>query len=380
MPTDKIRTRYHRLRYLWLILALSLITGASYWYLFMRPYVVCDDAYVMGNIIPVQALVPGIVTQVNVDNSMYVEANQPLLSQEQHLLTEQLNKSAANLAEAVRKTRSQLFEVQQMEAELATLKAQKAKISDDLARYREAGPEGAVSDQKIANARADLAILEEQIAAAVARTRKARALVLSADVQNNPWVLTAKADFITHYIQCQRANLRSPVAGYVANRRVQPGQQLNAGQLLMHIVPLKDVWVTANIKETDMKNVYPGQEVLITAHVYEGEVVYHGTVLGIEPAGGSTFSLFPPDNATGNYIHIVERIPVRISLDKQEIAQRPLRPGSSVTVEIKHAGNRRRPNPLASYVLAETQANSTSVYAREVVDARAQAEKIIKMN
>ncbi|HEX5539378.1 MAG TPA: HlyD family efflux transporter periplasmic adaptor subunit, partial [Methylophilaceae bacterium] len=328
----------------------------------------------------IQALVPGIVVKVNVDNSMYVEANQPLLSQEQHLMAEQLEKSAANLAEAVRKTRSQFSEVQQMEAELAMLKAQKAKVTDDLARYLQAESEGAVASQKVSDARADLAIIEQQIIAAQAKTAKVKALVSNTTVRSNPWVLREKADFIANYIQCQRATLRAPVTGYIANRRVQTGQQLAPGQLLMNVVPLQDLWVTANIKETNMRQVFPGQSVLITAHMYDGDFVYHGRVLGIEPAGGSTFSMFPPDNSTGNYIHIVERVPVRISLNKEELAKRPLRPGASATVKIHLAKGRKQQNPLESTVAAGAESNATAVYTREISDAVLQAEKIIRMN
>ncbi|GBG13070.1 membrane fusion protein, multidrug efflux system [Novimethylophilus kurashikiensis] len=380
MSDNKVRTRYHRLRYAWALMAVAGVGSLSYWYLFLRPHVVCDDAYVMGNIIPVQALVPGIVVKVNVDNSMYVEAGQPLLSQELHLMTEQLEKSAANLAEAVRKTRSQFSEVQQTEAELASLKAQRAKIADDLARYRQAEAEGAIAGQKVADAVADLAILDQQILAAEAKTGKSRALVANTTVQNNPWVLKEKAEYVASYIQCHRTTLRSPVSGYVANRRVQTGQNLTPGQLLMNVVPLKDLWVTANIKETDMKNVSPGQDALITAHIYDQEVTYHGKVLGIEPAGGSTFSLFPPDNSTGNYIHIVERVPVRISIDSKELTAHPLRPGMSVTVEIQHSENNRQPHLLASAVNTDTESNRTSVYERELSEALSQADNIIRLN
>jgi membrane fusion protein (multidrug efflux system) len=380
MPDNRIRTRYHRLRYVWTMIALAGASGLSYWYLFMRPYVECDDAYVMGNIIPVQALVPGIVVNVNVDNSMYVEANQPLLNQEQHLVTEQLEKSAANLAEAVRRTRSQFSETQQMVAELATLESQKAKIASDLARYEQAEVDGAVASQKVSDAKADLDIIDQQIQAAEAKISKTKALISNTTVQNNPWVLKEKAEFITSYIQCQRTTVRSPVTGYIANRRVQPGQQVAPGQLLMNIVPLKDLWVTANIKETDVKAVSPGQDVTITAHTADQNWEYHGKVLGIEPAGGSTFSLFPPDNSTGNYIHIVERVPVRIDLNPAELSQHPLRPGMSVTVVIHHSSAKAQEDPLKSAVLAEADSYRTKVYEHELTDAVREAERIIRLN
>lgn len=375
----KIKTRYRRLKFVVSFIFLVAFSAALYWYLFASTSISCDDAYVSGNIIPVQALVPGIVVKVNVDNSMLVHTNQLLLKQEQHLMQEHMMKASASLAEAVRKTRSQFSEVDQVKGEILTLHTQQAKLKEDLTRYLQAELGGAVSSQKVSDTRADIDIVDNQMIAAEAKLQTIQALVFKTTIQNNPIVEKEKAEFIENFVQYQRASVTSPIDGYVANRRVQAGQQVVAGQLLMNIIPLNDLWITANIKETNMKRVLPGQTVVVSAHIYGRDITYHGQVIGIEPAGGSTFSLFPADNATGNYIHIVERVPVRISLRPSELSKYPLRPGMSVTVDINTKGALNH-NPLDSKVTADTSSYATNIYERELKEASLAAVRIIQAN
>jgi membrane fusion protein (multidrug efflux system) len=368
-----------RLSWVLAVFAVVTVVASACWYRNERHTVNCDDAYVAGNIVPVQALVAGVVVAVDVDDSMAVHVEQSLVSQEQTLLQEQLEQAAASLAEAVRVTRSHFAEVEEVRNGLAVTRALRSKLAADLARYSEAHAGGAASAQKVSDTEADLAVLDKKIAAAQARLHKVNALVEHRGVQDNPLVLERRAAYVTAFVQHARAHLLAPVDGIIANRRVQAGQQVNAGQVLMHIVPLHDLWVTANIKETEMGEVRVGQRVQIHADLAGRDVSYHGQVLGLQPAAGSSFSLFPPDNTTGNYIHIVERVPVRIALHEDELRDHPLRPGLSVTVSIdtEDAGPAR---DQPSQVQTAAASYRTAIFERELAAANAAADSLQTMN
>jgi membrane fusion protein (multidrug efflux system) len=375
----KSKPRYRRLRSVFILLLILFLLALSYWYLFDRPTISSDDAYVNGNIIPVQALVPGIVVKVNADNSMPVHANQILIEQEQNLIHEQMENSKSALGQAVRQTRGQFAQVDQFGSQIESLQAQRIKLVDDLERYKKVEALGAVSTKVVADAQFDIDILDKQIKATRASLAIATALVANTTPQTNPLVMQKRADFISSYIQFKRSTITAPVDGYIANRSVQAGQQIAAGQLLMNIIPLNDLWIVANIKETDMARVRTGEQVQVNAHSYGNDVVYHGEVLGIEPAGGSTFSMFPPDNSTGNYIHIVERVPVRISLRHDDLIKYPLRPGMSVSVDINTA-NFGQKAVLQSNVAAASASYSTKIYEKEMNEANTIADSVIKAN
>lgn len=375
--TIKVKEKYRKLRFVFVLSMLILFAAISYYQLFLKATINCDDAYVAGNIIPIHALVSGLVTNVYADNSMYVHTNQILVKQERHLAQERLDRSAAALAESIRMVRSQQAQTKQTEASVESLRTQRSKINENLLRYLKAESGGAVSTQKVADTKADIAIIDSDIIAAQANHQKLLELVGKTSVTHHPSVQKLKAEFVENYILYKRSDIFSPIDGYVANRHVQVGQPLTAGQLLMDIVPLNNLWITANIKETEMQKIQPGARTLITANIYGNEVTYHGTVIGIEPAGGSTFSLFPPENTTGNYIHIVERVPVRISLIPSEVKEHPLRLGMSVKVRID-TKKAQQALTLTSYVKAENSTFSTSIYDGEIKDALSAAEHIIK--
>lgn len=373
------KIRHHRLKGVVSLAVILLVGLGSYWYLFMREDVESDDAYVSANIVPVQALVPGIVSEIGVDNSMKVHAGQWLLSEERNLTGSKMEKAAADLAEAVRQTRSLFAQVEGKTAEIRSLEVEKAKLSDDLSRYRLAEPSGAVSDQQISDTLADIAVIEGRIGSAKADLKKAGALVSGTTVVDNPLVMKARAQYVEAYLDYSRSSLFSPVDGYVADRRVQANEQVKPGQRLLSIVPLDELWVTANLKETGLARVRTGESVKISAHVYGREFTFHGRVMGLDPSGGSTFSLFPPNNATGNYIHIVERVPVRISLSKAELKSHPLRPGMSVSVEIETANFGKFPM-LATEVKAAGASYGTPIYGKELQEAQRAAGKIVGEN
>ncbi|HQT26526.1 MAG TPA: HlyD family secretion protein [Burkholderiales bacterium] len=289
-----------------------------------------------------------------------------------------MKREAASLAQAVRSTKSLFAETESEAAEVASLKAQKAKLLDDLSRYEAAEPSGAVSALQVSDAKDEISILKRKIEKAQALLRKANALVSGTTFSDNPRVLEARAEYVESYIDCRRSSVYSPVDGYVADREVQAGERVKTGQRLLSIVPLDELWITANLKETKLAGVRTGQAVRIHAFAY-GDFTFHGKVISVDPSGGSTFSLFPPNNATGNYIHIVERVPVRISLSKSELGTHPLRPGMSVSVSIETGGSRDL-KMLATEVDAKGTSYSTDLYDGEMRDAQESAREIIMKN
>ncbi len=378
-PVKHARIRHHRLRGVGILSGITLLSLLSYWYLFLRPVVESEDAYVTGNIIPVQALTPGIVSDVLVEDTLPVQRGQLLVKEEHNLSQLRLLKAESALAQAVRSTSGLFHQVEMEHAEIAALQAKQERLTHDLARYRSAEPSGAVSAQLVSDTQNELDELNRTLDKAAARLLKAQALVTGTSLQNNPFVAKAKAEFMEAHIENQRANIYSPVDGYISNRQVQAGEQIKTGQRLMAIVPLDDLWITANIKETRLAGVRTGETVEIISHTYGEDHAYHGKVLGLDPSGGSTFSLFPPNNATGNYIHIVERIPVRISLSKSELIHHPLRPGMSVKVKIdtSHPGEFQT---LDSAVVLTDPSYTTTLYGKEVEIAQEAADKIIRGN
>ena len=372
------KIRHRRLRWVFVLMAM-MIASISWWYFFLRTVVESNDAYVSGNVIAVQALVPGVVSSIAVDNSMSVHTGQWLLSEERNLAGAQMEKAGADLAEAVRQTKSLFAQTDGEIANIAALNTQKDKLQADLVRYEIARDSGAVSAQLVADTQADIAVLDGRIAQAKAVLRKAQALVNGTRVVDNPVVRKARAAFVEAYIEYRRSDIFAPVDGYIADRQVEAGEQVKAGQHLMSIVPLDGVWITANLKETKLARVRTGQPVTIHAYIYGGKTTFHGTVIGIEPSGGSTFSLFPANNATGNYIHIVERVPVRISLAAKELNAYPLRLGTSVSIAIDVSNYLRLP-PLATQVRTAGASYSTSIYRQEIEEARKAAQLIVSKN
>ena len=375
----KTKTSYRRLPFVLVLLLIIIVLIFSYWHLFMRATISTDNAYVNGNIIPVQALVSGIVINVTADNSMPVKTGQLLVEQEQNLINQQLENSKSALAQAVRQTRGQFADVDQIKGNIAMLKAQHNKLNVNLNRYKKLVATGAISQQELSDAQADINVLDQQIISNQASLKKVNALVTHTNINSNPLVAQQKANVIANYIQLNRTTVVAPANGFIANRSVQAGQQVTAGQLLMNIIPLSDLWVVANIKENRMAHIRTGQPVNVTAHIYGNDITYHGEVIGIEAAGGSTFSMFPPDTTTGNYIHIVERVPVRISLRADELRKYPLRPGMSVDVDIDISNFDKLPL-LQSKVAAGSASFSTAIYKQEVDDATKLADQIIRAN
>lgn len=322
----------------WLtILAIAVVAAAivyGLYVLFSPPREETDDAYVAGDTVAITAQDPGLVIGIYADDTQMVKPGQPLVDLDPAMADVELAAAEARLARAVRAVRGDFLRVNEGSAEVASATAQLDKARNDLARRRQAAAAGAVSAEEVAHASDSVKVAQAALALAQSRYSQASAQVGGTAVATNPAVLSAIADYRRAAIRRGHMHVVAPIGGVVAQRRVQIGQQIAAGTPLMAVVPLRNVWIDANFRETQLKDLRIGQPVTIKADIYGGDVVYHGRVAGFSAGSGNAFALLPPQNASGNWIKIVQRLPVRVELDPKELDKHPLRIGLSVQVEV----------------------------------------------
>ena len=362
-----------RARRRWLIvIAIAVVCAAAIWFvadvLLATAEEETEDAYVAGDIVQITARDPGTVLAVHADDTQTVKAGQLLVALDPATTDVNLASAAAELARAVRATRADFTRVNQGDAGIAQAQAAFAAARADLARRSEAAREGAVSGEELAHARDAVTVAAANLN--LARSQRAQALagVGGTDTNTNPAVLAAVAAYRRAAIVRSHMTVAAPIDGVVARRTVQLGQQIAAGQPLMTLVALDRLWVDANFRETQLKDLRIGQPATVVADMYGDDIVYHGRVEGLAAGSGNAFALLPPQNASGNWIKIVQRVPVRIRLNPEELRRNPLRIGLSVTVAVDTAAKTGprvgRPAPVrpAGATLAEA--------ADPAVDAR----------
>lgn len=293
-----------------------------------------EDAYVEGNLVQVTPQVAGTVTRIAADNTDFVRAGDVLVQLNQVDARLAQDRAEAALAKSARQVRAQFAGVEQLRATVIQRESDLARAGSDLERRRQLAGTGAVSGEDIRHAEDAVAGARAALSAARRQVGAALALVDGTTVENHPDVAAAIAQVRDASLHLARTTLAAPVGGIVARRNVQIGQRVAQGAPLITIVPLDQMWVTANLKETQLKDVRIGQPVAVTADVYGSDVVFHGRVLGQEAGTGAAFAAVPAQNATGNWIKVVQRVPVRIALDPQELARHPLRLGLSMKVAI----------------------------------------------
>ena len=304
------------------ILLTLLVVGIRRWW-FGRSHVSTDNAQVDGHIIPVLPKVGGYVNEVRIEENQSVRAGDTLVVLDDRDLRARLAQTEADLA-ALLATISSRTRVGQAEAAVAQAQANNVKAQADLARIEPLVVQNIVSSQQLDAARAAAGAASAQLASA-------QAALVGADAR----VAAARAARDQAALQLSYTRILAPAAGVVSKKSVELGQLIQPGQPLMTVVPLDDVWVTANLKETETADVTPGDQAEITVDAYEGRR-FRGHVESLSPATGAKFSLLPPDNATGNFTKVVQRIPVRIRLDSATAdPAHPLRPGMSVVATIK---------------------------------------------
>jgi len=375
------RHRQHRGYRLLLVTVAGVLAGLIYlfyWWTFASRFVVTNDAYITGNLAPLKAQTSGTVVDVRVDNTQYVHQGDVLVRLDGLQAQIALERAEANLADSVRQIETTFSLADMLRQKLAAKEAILNRSQRDLARYRSVVNDGAVSAQQIENNEFQVRELEADVRQIRAELGGAEALIRNTSPADNPKVLLAAAALKQAYLDNVRQQIVAPVSGFVAKRTIQPGEQVRPETPLLAIVPLDYLWVEANFLENELTDVQPGQPVEITVDLYGSDVVYHGEVLGLGAGTGSVFGLLPPDNATGNYIHIVERVPVRVGLRAEELKVKPLRPGLSAIVRID-TGHQGRP-VLEPLTTTPATAYKTEVYDRQLDGAEVLIQEIIDRN
>ncbi|KQU56048.1 hemolysin D [Sphingomonas sp. Leaf339] len=354
-----------------MLLGVAILIGAIIWFVFhvlmASPEEETDDAYVAGDVVAITARDPGTVLSIHADNTQSVKAGQSLIELDAATADVGLASAEADLARAVRATRSEFSKVDSAGAEIVQAQTQLARARSDYARRQGAAAEGAVSGEELSHAADEVRVAVANLDLARTRQQQSRTGVQGTTIETNPAVLAAIAAYRRAAIVRGHMNITAPIDGVVAQRTVQLGQQVAAGTPLMAVVPLDRVWVDANFRETQLRNLRIGQRATIHADMYGDDVLFHGRVAGLGAGSGNAFALLPPQNASGNWIKITQRVPVRIVLDPRELKANPLRVGLSVaaTVDTADTSGPRVGQPArAAYAGLNTAANDPAVEAR----------------
>ena len=383
-----------RRRALTALAAVVIVVGGGwglYEWLVASHYEDTDNAYVQGNVIQITPQIGGTVMAIGADDTDFVKAGQPLVQLDPADAKVALEQAEAALGQAVRQVRTLYANNGSLAAQVAlrqadVVKAQSdiARAQDDLKRRQALSGNGAVSKEELnhsettlANAKSALAAAQAGVAAARENLASNRSLTDGTSVEDHPSVQAAAAKVREAYLATQRVAMPAPVDGYVAKRTVQLGQRVSPGTPMMSIVPLNQLWVDANFKEPQLRNIRIGQGVKLTADLYGKKVEYDGKVAGLGVGTGAAFALLPAQNATGNWIKVVQRVPVRIALEPSQLKANPLRVGLSMDVEIDV---RNKDGQMLAEAPRTNALAQTEVYSTLDKGAEAEVRRIIAAN
>jgi len=357
-------------------LAIGVLWGL-YWYFVLSLREDTDDAYVNGNKVVISAQVQGTVVAVLADDTQMVKAGQVLVRLDPIDAQTMLSRAESTLAKEVRQVRQQRSTADQYDSLIATRKLELARAEADLARRKPLLADQAIAGEELHHAQDAVDLAHAALAQAVEQSRASHALVDGTKVAENPSVLVARAAFRDAWITAQRNAVVAPVTGYVAERSVQLGQHIQAGQALMTVIPLNALWVDANFKEVQLRNIRIGQPATVRSDLYGGASIFHGHVEGLSAGTGAAFALLPAQNASGNWIKVVQRVPVRIQIDDKDLVTHPLRVGLSTTVTVDTTD---RNGPVLAADHSGQFAGETQVYTPDLDKANAEADAIIRRN
>jgi membrane fusion protein (multidrug efflux system) len=348
LPNQAKPKRNRLLIMIGLALVVLGILYALYYFLIAIHFESTDDAYVAGNVVQITPQISGTVVGIKADDTNYVKAGQELLSLDKSDRDVALEQAEAQLAQTVREVRTLYANNGTLEANIAArdadvvkARAELDRAQSDIKRRQALVETGAVSGEEMQHIQSSVADAQGAYSAAEAAAKAAREQLASnqtmtegTSVEDHPNVKTAIAKVREAYLAASRATLYAPVSGQVAKRSVQVGQRVQPGAPLMAIVPLDNLWVDANFKEVQLRHMRIGQPVTLEADIYGGKFEYKGKILGLSAGTGGAFSLLPAQNATGNWIKVVQRVPVRIALDPKELAEHPLFIGLSMVAKV----------------------------------------------
>ena len=358
-------------------LALIALVWLAWWLLEARFYESTDDAYVAGDLVNVMSQVSGTVVSIAADETDRVQAGQELVRLDATDAEIALQEAEQQLARTVRQIRTVFATRDQLRAVAGQRRSDLARAQSDFDRRRDLAASGAVSGEELGHARDALKAARDALIAAEKNLAASSALVGHTGVADNPEVRAAATQVELAWLALARTSVRAPVSGYVARRTVQLGERISPGAPLLAIVPLGRLWLEANFREVQLRHMRIGQPAAVVADLYGGHVTFHGRVAGLGMGTGSAFALLPAQNATGNWIKVVQRVPVRIALDASELSAHPLRIGLStvVTIEVRDAsGPQLAQTPPQEPVLA------TGAFDVDRSEIRARIEKIIEEN
>ncbi|WP_118185390.1 HlyD family efflux transporter periplasmic adaptor subunit [Paraburkholderia phosphatilytica] len=377
--SDKTDTPPSRRKLLLALLGLTVAASAAaygtYYMTVARYHEATDDAYVSGNLVQLTPQVSGTVIAVNADDTQIVKEGEPVVTLDAADAKIALGDAEATLGQTVRQVSGLYVNNDYYAATVAQRESDLSKAEDDLGRRLAVADTGAVSAEDVSHARDAVKAARAALDAARQQAEANLALTDRTTVADHPDVQAAASKVRDAYLAYARNTLPAPVTGYVAQRSVQVGQRVSPGTPLMAIVPLDGVWVDANFKEEQLRHMRIGQPVTLTADVYGSGVKYHGKVIGFSAGTGAAFAALPAQNATGNWIKVVQRLPVRVQLDQQDLEAHPLRIGLSMQVDV----NVRNDNGTQLAAATNTQYH-TDVFAQYGAQADAEIANIIARN
>jgi membrane fusion protein (multidrug efflux system) len=333
-PAEATSTRRRGLTALGLVAILGAMLYGSYWFLHARHYQSTDDAYVDGDLVQITSEVPGNVMALSADDTQGVQRGQTLLELDPADAQVAMSNAEARLARAVREARTLFATARQLRARIIEREIELKRAQEDYGRRFNLLQDGAVSSEELSHTQDNIAQMRASLTEAREQLNAATVQIDGTTVETHPQVLAAEAAVRDAALTLRRTHVFAPVTGVVARRTVQVGQRVAPGTPLMAVVPLDDVWIDANFKEVQLKDMRVGQPVEVRADIYGRGVKYHGRLVGLSAGSGSAFALLPAQNASGNWIKIVQRVPVRIALEPQQLKAHPLRVGLSTTVTV----------------------------------------------
>ena len=342
-----------------LLLLLISIGSAAYWFFFIKGFEETEDAYVSGNQVMVSSQVAGNISKINVDNMDPVQAGDVLLELDDTNAKLSFEQAKSNLANAVRQISQLNYTVKQLKSAVRANEITLAQAQGNLNRRVQLVKDGAIDKESFQHAKEAVELAKANLTTSQNQLEANQALLLDGPLSEQPQIQSAVSNLKQAWLNLERTKIRSPIKGYVARRNAQVGQAVSVGGALMAVVNTDQMWLDANFKETQLTHMRIGQPVEIHFDLYGKDKTFNGKVVGIEMGTGSAFSLLPTQNATGNWIKVVQRVPVRIQLDPQQLAENPLRIGLSATVKVNVSDSQGE--------TLRNQAPSTTLYSTNVL-------------
>ncbi|EHF99843.1 multidrug resistance protein A [Escherichia coli cloneA_i1] len=393
-PQQPVKKSGKRKRLLLLLTLLFIIIAVAigiYWFLVLRHFEETDDAYVAGNQIQIMSQVSGSVTKVWADNTDFVKEGDVLVTLDPTDARQAFEKAKTALASSVRQTHQLMINSKQLQANIEVQKIALAKAQSDYNRRVPLGNANLIGREELQHARDAVTSAQAQLDVAIQQYNANQAMILGTKLEDQPAVQQAATEVRNAWLALERTRIVSPMTGYVSRnarslglRRaddtitVLAALQISPTTPLMAVVPATNMWVDANFKETQIANMRIGQPVTITTDIYGDDVKYTGKVVGLDMGTGSAFSLLPAQNATGNWIKVVQRLPVRIELDQKQLEQYPLRIGLSTLVSVNTTNrdgqvlaNKVRSTPVAVSTAREISLAPVNKLIDDIVKANA---------